>query len=153
MSGLIEQLGGGASERRRPGRLPERLAASLAFWLAVSPFAQLAHLAFADHEHRYCVEHGYFEDVPRSSPDLAATRATDGPAMQRGEASATRPLAHRICGVLSQGAARAAWATNSEAAAVTAAAALPELGPQRRVTSCFLPLVAAPKTSPPFFPV
>jgi hypothetical protein len=45
------------------------ISAYLALWLALFPAFQAAHLAFADHDHRFCHEHLRMEDVART-PDV-----------------------------------------------------------------------------------
>jgi hypothetical protein len=55
------------------------LPAALVLWLALFPALQAAHLAFADHGHRYCPEHLRIEDVRLDG----ATARRGGPATDR----------------------------------------------------------------------
>lgn len=48
------------------------LAACLTVWLGLLPIAQLLHIGFASHAHRYCKEHHRFEDVPDTELRSAA---------------------------------------------------------------------------------
>jgi hypothetical protein len=64
---------GGLSVRLPRPSLFGAVSAYLALWLALFPVFQSAHLAFADHDHRFCHEHLRMEDVART-PD-AETRA------------------------------------------------------------------------------
>jgi hypothetical protein len=83
------------------------LSVYLVAWLGLAPLAQVSHLLFADHGHRFCPEHHRIEDTPRGSAlDQVAVHAvrldhaTDGSALSSRH---DEPLSgHAACAFLNQ---------------------------------------------------
>jgi hypothetical protein len=126
------------------------LAASLALWLGLFPAVQAAHLALADHDHRFCDEHHRIEDVPRGSSRAAPTPPSTDAAPRLNGAPAARPSANPPDLLLSFNLGREPLLPSGQPAALRLAAPAPTVPPSRagavRARSL---LLVAPKTSPP----
>jgi hypothetical protein len=131
------------------------LAAFLVFLLGLAPTLQLAHLATADHGHRFCDEHHQVEDLPHGAavgwnrqPASSATKGNHAPTAQEGQMP--QGQAHAACLFLNQATSRVSLPSPAQtpAAIEYAQGFVLVCSRQQDFVPCPL-LLSAPKTSPP----
>jgi hypothetical protein len=153
MAGIVDSRSGNTRAARGGAHRAATvmLSVTLATQCGLLPLFSLFHLAFADHDHRFCSEHRQVEDVPaldHGARALSAFTARTAAAWSRSPA-ASSPLAHLACHVLNGTIARepVALAVTPIPAARVGGETMParEQGraPERPL------LLSAPKTSPP----
>ncbi len=131
------------------------LVATLAVCSGLAPVAQLAHIAFADHDHRYCPAHQQIEDVPRGElfgphahPQRLLGSASAAPWLE-GATDAALQI-HLACTFLNCSGPRAPRLQDAPPDAPALAVQYVEYRPDPRCEHPQLaPLRTAPKTSPP----
>jgi len=126
------------------------LSICLASWFGLFPIVQVAHITFANHDHRFCQEHQRIEDVPRMDDlDLHAmlpsgTSAQSMPTPQRGMQS------EAACPILNCSTVSGPVLTSCEIALrLTKTILSPLKTSSIRDIPLQSPLIVAPKTSPP----
>jgi hypothetical protein len=77
------------------------LSVFLAAWLCFLPVFQAAHLAFADHDHTFCLEHHRIEDVPRKKGLSHGTPAGIAAIpLWAAHHAESKPRSHEPCSIL-----------------------------------------------------
>jgi len=136
-------------------KVSSALAIYLTVWFGLFPLLQVAHLAFADHDHLYCSERGQIEDVPRAAArDLGPASAFDAArastALRSDRAEQYGAAGHAACALLNHKTARDPLALTAQPELISHPD--PPCPPTEAhavaVTQLCL-LSAAPKTSPP----
>jgi hypothetical protein len=128
-----------------------------AVWIAFLPLLQGAHIRLADHGHRFCPEHAQLEDVDRDRASILADlpgdrRSGDHVSPWLRNARGTRPHLHVACSLLNHHTSSGLLQPHCEPAATTQTDQPRTLAPLRPEAFAQCPLLlAAPKTSPPFF--
>jgi hypothetical protein len=127
------------------------LAAYVACFVGGERLLGFAHLAFSDHRHAFCEEHGQFEDLPKSSASAREASAPSSPDWTARGALASTFVAHTACLFLNGRTFQAPLQLTAQVPIVAPANQLLDqlCSRQDGVPVCPL-LLSAPKTSPPF---
>jgi hypothetical protein len=128
------------------------LSVYLVAWLALIPLLQMFHLAFADHDHRFCERHHQIEDVPRRNPaePWRPNEITAGESAWS-KRSPHAMLLHVACAVLNQGTFRDPAVPSGSPLIAVQSDRSPGFVTSVQVVLRACPLLlTAPKTSPPF---
>ncbi len=127
------------------------LAAYLACVAGGDRLLGLAHLAFSDHNHTFCGEHGQVEDLPKAKAPVPETGSTPSTDRIVGGASAFPFAAHTACLFLNGRSVQALQQlTLQPLTGVPASQILDPACPRQDGFHACPPLWSAPKTSPPF---
>jgi hypothetical protein len=127
------------------------LAAYLACSVGGDRLLGLAHLAFSDHRHAFCVEHGSFEDLPKLNDHAAKPASDQGPRAAGAGDLASPFAAHSACLFLNGRTFQAHIdLANQEPAVTPEQRALEQACPSHDGAVVGTLLLSAPKTSPPF---
>ena len=127
------------------------LAAYLACFVGGDRLLGFAHLAFSDHRHAFCEEHGQFEDLPKPSTSARETSDPISPDGTARGALASTFVSHSACLFLNGRNLQAPLQVADQVPTVALESNdRNQVGPrQDAIVTCPL-LLSAPKTSPPF---
>lgn len=123
----------------------------LLIWIVFLPVFHAAHIWFADHGHRFCVEHGQIEDVPYVKGTISQEfQETDHNGLWLSFPSKTKLSVHKACAILECANFQPPLTTFDDAADIVSADELLWASTVLKESAVFRTLwLFAPKTSPP----